>query len=66
MVNGSEEETELAWITELGITKNNAEKIVRAGRNRLKIENQVFNCQKRWQGNIEHASGVSGRKRTII
>lgn len=37
------------------ITKNNAKKIVCAGRNRWKIENQGFNRQKRLQGNIEHA-----------
>ena len=30
-------------------------KIVKAGRNRWKIENQGFNRQKNWQGNIEHA-----------
>lgn len=35
--------------------KENAKKIVRAGRNRWKIENQGFNRQKHWQGNIEHA-----------
>ena len=28
---------------------------MRAGRNRWKIENQGFNRQKHWQGNIEHA-----------
>ena len=43
------------WITSLKITKGNAKKIVRAGRNRWKIENQGFNRQKHWQGNIEHA-----------
>ena len=30
-------------------------KIVKAGRNRWKIENQGVNRQKNWQGNIEHA-----------
>ncbi len=47
--------TEYAWITRLKITKGNAKKIVRAGRKRWKIENQGFNRQKHWQGNIEHA-----------
>lgn len=47
--------TEFAWITSIGITKGNAEKLVRAGRSRWKIENQGFNRQKRWQGDIEHA-----------
>lgn len=56
-VLGDKEEkvTEYAWITSLKITKGNAKKIVRAGRNRWKIENQGFNRQKHWQGNIEHA-----------
>ena len=52
---GEEKETEFAWITSIKITKNNARKIVCAGRKRWKIENQGFNRQKHWQGNIEHA-----------
>lgn len=52
---GEEKVTEFAWITSISITKNNANKIVKAGRNRWKIENQGFNRQKHWQGNIEHA-----------
>lgn len=55
IVKGEEKETEFAWITSMEITKNNAKKIVKAGRNRWKIENQGFNRQKHWQGNIEHA-----------
>ena len=35
--------------------ESKAKKIVKAGRNRWKIENQGFNRQKHWQGNIEHA-----------
>ena len=55
-INQSEEKiTEFAWITNITITKSNAKKIVKAGRNRWKIENQGFNRQKHWQGNIEHA-----------
>lgn len=55
MRNGKEIITEYAWITSITITDRNAEKLVRAGRNRWKIENQGFNRQKRWQGDIEHA-----------
>ena len=54
-VDGGEKTTGFAWITSIRITKNNAKKIVRAGRNRWKIENQGFNRQKHWQGNIEYA-----------
>ena len=61
IVKGEEKETEFAWITSIEITKGNAKKIVRAGRNRWKIENQGFNRQKRWQGNIEHACSFNER-----
>ena len=53
--NGEEKETEFAWITNIRITEGNAKKIISAGRNRWKIENQGFNRQKHWQGNIGHA-----------
>ena len=39
----------------------NAKKIVDAGRNRWKIENQGFNRQKHWKGNIEHACSFDER-----
>ena len=55
MIKGEEKETKFAWITSIEITKTNARKIVGAGRNRWKIENQGFNRQKHWQGNIGHA-----------
>lgn len=52
---GVEVVTDFAWITSIEITNKNADKLVKAGRNRWKIENQGFNRQKRWQGDIEHA-----------
>ena len=55
MKKGVEVITDFAWITSIEITKKNTEKLVVAGRNRWKIENQGFNRQKRWQGDIEHA-----------
>lgn len=58
---GRKKETEFAWITSIEITKSNAKKIVCAGRNRWKIENQGFNRQKHWQGNIEHACSFHER-----
>ena len=61
IVKGEEKETEFAWITSIEITKSNARKIVRAGRNRWKIENQGFNRQKHWQGDIEHACSWNER-----
>lgn len=53
--------TEFAWITNIEITNKNAQKLVKAGRSRWKIENQGFNRQKRWQGNIEHACSWNER-----
>lgn len=53
--NGEVVTTEFAWITNIEITDKNAKKLVQAGRSRWKIENQGFNRQKRWQGDIEHA-----------
>ena len=50
-----EKTTEFAWITSIEITKKNAEKLAFTGRLRWKIENQGFNRQKHWQGNLEHA-----------
>lgn len=38
-----------------GNNRKNAEKLAAAGRRRCKIENQGFNRQKHWQGNLEHA-----------
>ena len=43
------------WITNFKITRKNAEKIAAGGRLRWKIENQGFNRQKHWQGNLDHA-----------
>jgi len=43
------------WITNIEITQKNALKIARTGRLRWKIENDGFNRQKNWQGDITHA-----------
>lgn len=53
--NGKEKINIFKWITNFKITRKNAEKIACGGRLRWKIENQGFNRQKHWQGNLEHA-----------
>lgn len=53
--------TEFAWITDIEITDKNAEKLAMAGRSRWKIENQGFNRQKRWQGDVGHACSYQER-----
>lgn len=52
---GGIERTDFQWLTNIKITQKNAEKIARAGRKRWKIENEGFNRQKNWQGDITHA-----------
>ena len=53
--NGEVIRTEFQWLTSIRLTKNNAEKVAEAGRKRWKIENEGFNRQKNWQGDITHA-----------
>lgn len=54
-VKGETVRTEFQWLTNIRITKKNAEKTAEAGRKRWKIENEGFNRQKNWQGDITHA-----------
>lgn len=58
---GQELTTGFAWITNIEITEKNAEKMAGVGRLRWKIENQGFNRQKRWQGDIEHACSYNAK-----
>ena len=47
--------TDFQWLTSIRLTPDNAEKTAGAGRKRWKIENEGFNRQKNWQGDITHA-----------
>lgn len=53
--------TEYAWVTSIEIKEKKAQRLVKAGRCRWKIENHGFNRQKRWQGDIEHACSFHER-----
>ena len=53
--HGETVRTEFQWITSLGVMKKNAGKMAARGRLRWKIENEGFNRQKNWVGNITHA-----------
>ena len=53
--HGEEIQTNFQWLTSITITEKNAEKMAATGRLRWKIENQGFNRQKNWNGNITHA-----------
>ena len=52
---GKLEVTEFQWITSLEVTKENAGRMAGNGRLRWKIENEGFNRQKNWDGDITHA-----------
>ncbi|QAT38821.1 transposase [Clostridium sp. JN-9] len=54
VIKGKNVWTEFQWLTSLRITDKNAENLAAAGRKRWKIENEGFNRQKNWQGNITH------------
>ncbi len=54
-VKGKRVRTEFQWLASMRITEKKAEKIAGAGRKRWKIENEGFNRQKNWQGDITHA-----------
>ena len=53
--HGGEIRTDFQWLTSITITEKNAEKMAATGRLRWKIENQGFNRQKNWSGDITHA-----------
>lgn len=55
VVKGKSVRTDFQWLTSIRITEKNAEKVAVAGRKRWKIENEGFNRQKNWQGDITHA-----------
>ena len=47
-------EIRFQWITNIDLTKNNLEEMIKAGRGRWKIENEGFNNQKNGIYRIEH------------
>lgn len=60
-IKGEVVQTEFQWLTSLEITKKNALKLVKVGRMRWKIENEGFNRQKCWQGDITHVCSWNER-----
>ena len=61
IVKGKSVRKEFQWLTSIRINKKNAEKVAEAGRKRWKIENEGFNRQKNWQGDITHACSHNAR-----
>lgn len=64
-IRGEEKQTSFMWVTNLEIKKRNAKKMVDAGRKRWQIENQGFNRQKHWQGNLEHACSWNAQAQKV-
>jgi hypothetical protein len=54
------------WITDIYLTKDNAFKIMRAGRARWKIENEVFNTLKNQGYHFEHNFGHGKRHLSTV
>ena len=55
IIRKKEAVTEFQWLTSLEVSVKNLEKVASRGRLRWKIENQGFNRQKHWSGDITHA-----------
>ena len=53
-----DKQTSFKYITNIKVTQNNFDKIIAAGRNRWKIENEGFNNQKTKRYKIEHANSL--------
>ena len=60
-VDKNDRVTRFSWVTDLTITPENVEEIMRAGRARWKIENETFNTLKNQGYNLEHNYGL-GKK----
>lgn len=51
--------TKFKWITNIEVNKNNIKEMIKAGRERWKIENEGFNTQKNLRYNITHANSLN-------
>lgn len=58
--------TKFSWVTDLEITKENAEAIMRAGRARWKIENETFNTLKNQGYNLGHNYGLGQKNLSAV
>lgn len=54
MEKGKEKKVHFQWITDIELTKRNLEEMIKAGRDRWKIENEGFNNQKNGIYDIKH------------
>lgn len=59
ITENKQEKKDFVYITDIKITKRNADEIIYFGRSRWKIENQGFNNQKTKRYNLEHANSLN-------
>jgi hypothetical protein len=55
-----------SWVTDIDITKNNLQELMRAGRARWKIENETFNTLKNQGYHLEHNFGHGKKNLSTI
>jgi hypothetical protein len=57
---------QFSWVTDLKITKGNAQQLVRGGRARWKIENETFNTLKNQGYHFEHNFGHGKQNLSVV
>ncbi|GAB6161167.1 hypothetical protein JCM12298_03260 [Desulfothermus naphthae] len=55
-----------SWITDISLSRDNIEHLVRGGRSRWKIENETFNTLKNQGYHLEHNFGHGKKNLSII
>ena len=55
-----------SWVTDITITRENAEEIMRGGRARWRIENETFNTLKNQGYNLEHNYGLGTKHLSAV
>ena len=65
-INAQGEVKEWTWVTDLTLTKDNVERVARAGRARWKIENETFNTLKNQGYHFEHNYGHGEKNLCVV
>jgi hypothetical protein len=64
--NKGESQLRFSWITDIELSQDNVERIMRGGRARWKIENETFNTLKNHGYNLEHNYGHGQQHLTTV
>jgi hypothetical protein len=65
-IDSKGKETRFSWVTDLPLTADNVYEIMRAGRARWRIENEVFNTLKNQGYNLEHNFGLGEKHLSAV